>query len=128
MDSERDNLDPDEDYIEQRTSEIEDRLLEIQDEIEEINDNPDGDFDEDAIESAIDEKVSEYSRDLESFVSNFLGTDYFDWIVDNNFINKEDFIQGVVDADGYGMCLNSYDGDYNEEVVDGRTYYIVRTS
>ena len=131
LNSERDELDPDEfdeDYIEQRTSEIEDRLLKIQDEIEEINDNPDGDFDEDAIESAIDDRVSEYSRDLESFVSNFIGTDYFDWIVDNNFINKEDFIQGVVDADGYGMCLNTYDGDYNEEVVDGRTYYIVRTS
>jgi hypothetical protein len=131
LDSERDNLDPDEypeDYIEQRTTEIEERLLEIQDEIEEINNNPDGDYDEDAIEKAIDNQVYEHSRDLESFVSNFIGTDYFEWIVNNNFINKEEFIQGVVDADGYGMCLNSYDGDVNEEVVNDRTYYIVRVS
>jgi hypothetical protein len=131
LDSERDNLDPDEypeDYIEQRTTEIEERLLEIQDEIEEINNNPDGDYDEDAIEKAIDNQVYEHSRDLESFVSNFIGTDYFEWIINNNFINKEEFIQGVVEADGYGMCLSSYDGDVNEEVVDGRTYYIIRVS
>jgi hypothetical protein len=131
LDSERDNLDPDEypeDYIEQRTTEIEERLLEIQDEIEEINNNPDGDYDEDAIEKAIDNQVYEHSRDLESFVSNFIGTDYFEWIINNNFINKEEFIQGVVDADGYGTCLNSYDGDVNEEVVNDRTYYIVRVS
>jgi hypothetical protein len=131
LDSERDNLDPDEypeDYIEQRTTEIEERLLEIQDEIEEINNSPDGDYDEDAIEKAIDNQVYEHSRDLESFVSNFIGTDYFEWIINNNFINKEEFIQGVVDADGYGTCLNSYDGDANEEVVNDRTYYIVRVS
>jgi len=131
LDSERDNLDPDEypeDYIEQRTTEIEERLLEIQDEIEEINNNPDGDYDEDAIEKAIDNQVYEYSRNIESFVSEFMGTDYFEWIIDNNFINKEEFIEGVVEADGYGMCLSSYDGDVNEEVVDGRTYYIIRVS
>ena len=131
LDSERDNLDPDEypeDYIEQRTTEIEERLLEIQDEIEEINDNPDGDYDEDAIEKAIDNQVYEHSRNLESFVSNFIGTDYFEWIVDNDFIDKNALIEGVVESDGYGVSLSSYDGDVNEEVVNDRTYYIVRVS
>jgi hypothetical protein len=131
LDSERDNLDPDEypeDYIEQRTTEIEERLLEIQDEIEEINDNPDGDYDEDAIEKAIDNQVYEYSRNIESFVSNFIGTDYFEWIVDNDFIDKNALIEGVVESDGYGVSLSSYDGDVNEEVVNDRTYYIVRVS
>jgi len=109
-------------------SEIEDRLLEIQDEIEEINDNPDGDYDEDAIEKAIDNQVYEHSRNIESFVSEFMGTDYFEWIVDHNFINKEEFIEGVVESDGYGVSLSSYDGDVNEEVVDGKTYYIIRVS
>jgi hypothetical protein len=131
LDSERDNLDPDEypeDYIEQRTTEIEERLLEIQDEIEEINDNPDGDYDEDAIEKAIDNQVYEHSRNLESFVSNFIGTDYFEWIVDNDFIDKNALIEGVVESDGYGVSLSSYDGDVNEEVVNNTTYYIVRVS
>jgi hypothetical protein len=131
LDSERDNLDPDEfdeDYIEQRTTEIEERLLEIQDEIEEINNNPDGDYDEDAIEKAIDNQVYEYSRNIESFVSEFMGTDYFEWIVDNDFIDKNALIEGVVESDGYGVSLSSYDGDVNEEVVNDRTYYIVRVS
>jgi hypothetical protein len=131
LDTERDELNSDdfeEDYIEQRTSEIENRLLEIQDEIEEINNNPDGDYDEEAIEKAIDDKVSEYTGNIESFVSNFIGIDYVQWIRDHDFIDKDAFIESVVDADGYGISLNSYDGDVNEEVVDGRTYYIIRVS
>jgi hypothetical protein len=131
LDTERDELNSDdfeEDYIEQRTSEIETRLLEIQDEIEEINNNPDGDYDEEAIEKAIDDKVSEYTGNIESFVSNFIGIDYVQWIRDHDFIDKDAFIESIVDADGYGISLNSYDGDVNEEVVDGRTYYIIRVS
>jgi hypothetical protein len=131
LDTERNELNSDdfeEDYIEQRTSEIEIRLLEIQDEIEEINNNPDGDYDEDAIEKVIDDRVSDYTSDLESFVSDFLGTDYFEWIVDNDLIDKNGLIEGVVESDGYGVSLSSYDGDVNEEVVDGRTYYIIRVS
>jgi hypothetical protein len=131
LDTERDELNSDdfeEDYIEQRTSEIETRLLEIQDEIEEINNNPDGDYDEEAIEKAIDDKVSEYTGNIESFVSNFIGIDYVQWIRDHDFIDRDSFIESVVDADGYGISLNSYDGDVNEEVIDGRTYYIIRVS
>jgi hypothetical protein len=132
LDAERDNLDPDEfdgDYIEQRTRGIEIRLLEIQDEIEEINNNPDGDYDEDAMENAIDEKVNYYTRNVEYFVENYIGVDdYFDWIVKNNFIDERALIEGVVESDGYGVSLSSYDGDVNEEVVDGRTYYIIRVS
>jgi hypothetical protein len=109
-------------------SEIEDRLLEIPDEIEEINDNPDGDYDEDAIEKVIDDQVSEYTSNIESFVSNFIGVEYLQWILDHDFIDKDAFIESVVDSDGYGISLNSYDGDVNEEVIDGRTYYIIRVS
>jgi cell division protein FtsB len=132
LDAERDNLDPDEfdeDYIEQRTRGIEIRLLEIQDEIEEINNNPDGDYDEDAMENAIDEKVNYYTRNVEYFVENYIGVDdYFDWIVKNNFIDVRALIEGVVESDGYGVSLNSYDGDVNGEVVDGKRYYIIRVS
>ena len=109
-------------------SEIEDRLLEIQDEIEEINNNPDGDYDEDAIERVIDDRVSDYTRDIESFVSEFMGTDYFEWIIEHDFIDKDGLIEGVIESDGYGVSLSSYDGDVNEEVVDGKTYYIIRVS
>ena len=109
-------------------SEIEDRLLEIQDEIEEINDNPNGDYDQNDIDKIIDDQVYQYTSNIESFVSNFMGMDYFQWIIDHDFINKEELIESVVDSDGYGISLNSYDGDVNEEVIDGTTYYIVRVS
>ena len=109
-------------------SEIEDRLLEIQDEIEEINNNPDGDYNEDDIEKVIDDQVSEYTSNIESFVNNFIGVEYLQWILDHDFIDKDAFIESVVDSDGYGISLNSYDGDVNEEVIDGRTYYIIRVN
>jgi cell division protein FtsB len=131
LETERDELNSDdfeEDYIEQRTSEIETRLLEIQDEIEEINDNPNGDYDQNDIDKIIDDQVYQYTSNIESFVSNFMGMDYFQWILDHDFINKEELIESVVDSDGYGISLNSYDGDVNEEVIDGTTYYIVRVS
>jgi hypothetical protein len=131
LETERDELNSDdfeEDYIEQRTSEIETRLLEIQDEIEEINDNPNGDYDQNDIDKIIDDQVYQYTSNIESFVSNFMGMDYFQWILDHDFINKEELIESVVDSDGYGVSLNSYDGDVNEEVIDGTTYYIVRVS
>jgi len=108
--------------------EIEDRLLEIPDEIEEINDNPDGDYDQNDIDKIIDDQVYQYTSNIESFVSNFMGMDYFQWILDHDFINKEELIESVVDSDGYGFSLNSYDGDVNEEVIDGTTYYIVRVN
>jgi hypothetical protein len=128
LDTENENWEEQYDEFNDMISEIEDRLLEIQDEIEEINDNPDGDYDEDAIEKVIDDRVSDYTRDIESFAMNYLGTDYFEWIVDNDFIDKDALIEGVVDSDGYGVSLSSYDGDVNEEVVDGRRYYIIRVS
>jgi len=128
LDTENEDWEEQYDEFNDMISEIEDRLLEIPDEIEEINDNPDGDYDEDAIEKVIDDRVSDYTRDIESFVSEFMGTDYFEWIVDHDFIDKDALIEGAVDSDGYGVSLSSYDGDVNEEVVDGRTYYIIRVS
>ena len=128
LDTENEDWEEQYDEFNDMISEIEDRLLEIPDEIEEINDNPDGDYDEDAIEKVIDDRVSDYTSDLESFVSDFLGTDYFEWIVDNDLIDKNGLIEGVVESDGYGVSLSSYDGDVNEEVVDGRRYYIIRVS
>jgi hypothetical protein len=128
LDTENETWEEQYDEFNDMISEIEDRLLEIQDEIEEINNNPDGDYDEDAIERVIDDRVSDYTRDIESFVSEFIGTDYFQWILDHDFVDKDAFIESVVDSDGYGVSLNSYDGDVNEEVIDGRTYYIIRVS
>jgi ATP-dependent exoDNAse (exonuclease V) beta subunit len=128
LDTENEDWEEQYDAFNDMISEIEDRLLEIPDEMDEISDNPDGDYDEDAIEKVIDDRVSEYTSNIESFVSDFMGIDYFQWILDHDFIDKDAFIESVVDSDGYGVSLSSYDGGVNEEVIDDRTYYIIRVS
>jgi hypothetical protein len=44
------------------------------------------------------------------------------------FFDKDDFIEGLIDADGRGHNLAGYDGVENEEEYDGETYYIYRTN
>ena len=56
---------------------------------------------------------------------NFLGGDLFsEWATSNGFIDKDDFAQAVVDADGYGRVLNNYDGSEESVSFEGETYYI----
>jgi hypothetical protein len=38
----------------------------------------------------------------------------------------DDFVQRAISADGRGHFLSSYDGEENEETVNGETYYIYR--
>lgn len=38
------------------------------------------------------------------------------------------FVESAVDADGYGHFLSPYDGEEQEEEVDGVTYYIYRVN
>jgi hypothetical protein len=128
LDTDSDDWEEKYDEMEERISEIEDRLAEIVDEIDEIKENPDGDYSEDAIDSVIDDRVSDYTRDPESFVSNYIGEEYSKWLQNNNIIDKDAFIEGVVEADGYGMCLNTYDGSYDTININGTDYYIVRTN
>jgi hypothetical protein len=128
LDTDSDDWEEKYDEMEERISEIEDRLTEIVDEIDEIKENPDGDYSESAIDSAIDDRVDEYTRYPENFVSNFIGEEYSKWLANNNMIDQDAFIEGVVEADGYGMCLNTYDGSYDTININGTDYYIVRTS
>jgi hypothetical protein len=43
-----------------------------------------------------------------------------------DYIDKDDFIQGVIDSDGYGSCLSSYDGNSDEIYVQGQLFYVIR--
>lgn len=106
--------------------EINDRIEEIQTEIEDIKEDPDGDYDESKIEDTIENLVYEYKNDLEGFFSNYYGVNYYEWVIDNNYINKDELIDAVVDADGYGVCLNSYDHSYDTEEINGNIYTVMR--
>ena len=90
-----------------------------QDEITEIEENPDGEYPEDLIEDKVRSLVSDVRYDPEDFMESY----GLEW---DKFIDRDDFIQGVIDADGYGQTLNSYDGSADEVKVVDKWFYVMR--
>ena len=43
-----------------------------------------------------------------------------------NFIDQESFIEDVINSDGRGHSIASYDGEEDEVEYEGTTYYIYR--
>jgi hypothetical protein len=125
LESERNNLDDeDEDYSDEYDR-IGGEIDEANNEIEEIESDPDGEYDSNKLDSIVLDRISEYRYDAKDFYENYLGgNDFAQWCVDNGFIDDDEFAQAVVDADGYGTTLNSYDGSEESVRFDGETYYI----
>jgi hypothetical protein len=92
--------------------------------IEDIEEDPQGDYDEDYIQSLVDERVDEYENDINTFINDY-GFDK-DFIMD--FVDLNKVTEEVVDADGYGVLLNSYDGEADYIRVGDEDYYIMRVS
>jgi predicted nucleic acid-binding Zn-ribbon protein len=96
----------------------------LEETIQEIKDDPQGDYDESLIENEINDRVNEYEDDIKSFIDHY---DYDkDFIMD--FIDTNDITNTVVNSDGYGSLLNSYDGDYDTFNIHGTEYYVMRVS
>jgi hypothetical protein len=125
LESERDSLDDeDEDYSDEYDR-MGDEIDEANNEIEEIENDPDGEYDEYKLDSIVADKISEHRYDAKDFYENYLGGgDFSEWATSNGFIDKDDFAQAVVDADGYGTVLNNYDGSEESVSFEGETYYI----
>ena len=125
LESERNNLDnEDEDYSDEYDR-IGGEIDEVNNEIEEIESDPDGEYDSNKLDSIVLDRISEYRYDAKDFYENYLGGDDFEnWITSNGFIDEDEFAQAVVDADGYGTTLNSYDGSEESVSFEGETYYI----
>ena len=111
---------------EDEIQEIIDRIDEIKDEIDEIKENPEGDFDEDAIEDKITVYANQYNN-IQDFYSDMFGDDDFTrFLIRNYMINMNDLIEGAVEADGIGHNLGTYDGSHEEVTFMGETYVVVR--
>lgn len=135
------------------TSEQEERIEQIESQIEDLEmqqneldtDNEDyDDFYED-MQNQIDtlqeeleniEVDTEPSDDMiDSKVEELVGSvrrDPLDYLKDNGYdikeyVDEDELAQGLVDSDGWGV-MNSYDGNYDSEEVNGITYYIMRTN
>ena len=107
------------DDLQERIDEMNERIEEMNDEITEIEEDPDGDYPEDKIEEAIENRMSDVKYDVMGFMEDF-GLNWED------YIDKDDFIEGVIDSDGYGNTLNSYDGNADETKVQDQWFYVMR--
>jgi predicted nuclease with TOPRIM domain len=107
------------DDIEEKIDELNGEIDDLNTEIDDVKENPDGDFPDELIEDAVKDRVNEVRRDVLGFMEDF----GLNW---DDYVNKDDFIEGVIDADGYGHTLNSYDGNADEIKVMDEWYYVMR--
>jgi len=102
-----------------KIKELEGIIEEYDVEIEMIKSDPDGGFPEELVSQVIDDNVREVKRNPMQFIEDF-GLEV------SNFINRREFIQEVIDTDGYGHTLNRYDGNADEVFVDGDLFFVMR--
>jgi hypothetical protein len=115
-----DQMDGDnDDDIQEKIDELNELIESHQDEITEIEENPDGEYPEDLIEDKINELVRDVKYDPEDFMELY----GLEW---DKFIDRDDFIKGVIQEDGYGQTLNGYDGSADEVKVGDQWYYVMR--
>jgi hypothetical protein len=97
-------------------------IVDAQDLIDDIRENPEGDYNEDQIEEAIDNWVEDNE---DNFINLFkeMGMDPKN-IVD--YADTKGIIDTIIQEDSYGNILGSYDGDYEEIDVENETYIVFR--
>ena len=113
-----------EDLPDDQYEQIESQIEDLEEYIQNIKDDPQGGYDESAIENEINDRFSEYEDDIKGFISMY-GYDK-NFIMD--FIDTDKIVNTVISSDGYGSILNSYDGDYDTFNIHGTEYYVMRVS
>ena len=98
-----------------------DELEELKDEIEMDDDSYE--YTEEAKENYVERRKDEVKEDPVGFLRDFGMEESI-----KDFINEDDFIEAVIEADGRGHTLSSYDGNENEISFDDEWYYIYRTN
>jgi hypothetical protein len=101
----------------------ESRISDIEYEIEEIKDNPDGEPNEEQIESEVEDRLYGIRRDPLGFLEE-LGYDFRSMI---DFIDKDDLLESLINDSDYGSALNGYNGDYDQININGTYYIVMRT-
>jgi hypothetical protein len=110
------------DVIEARLEDSEidsDEEDELREELDELKDS-EKTVSEDLIESKVEEMLNDKADDMMATLIDY-GIEF------DQFVNKADLAQGMVDADGFGHTISSYDGNEHEVEFQGETYYIFQT-
>jgi hypothetical protein len=109
----------DDDDIQEKIDELNELIEEMEQDIEDIKDDPQGDFPQDLMDNMLEERLDEVRRDVMGYINNWgLEMEYY--------IDKEALIDGIVETDGYGNAISTYDGDVHESYVLDTLYYVFR--
>jgi len=111
-------LDSDDDNYYEYEEDLDNQIEALQEELDSIE--VDTEPTEDMIENKVYELVRDVKRDPLDYLKNY-GLDFKD------YVDEDALAQGLVDSDGWAI-MNSYDGQYDSEDVNGVTYYIMRTN
>jgi hypothetical protein len=107
------------DELQEGIDELQEKIDEMNDEISDIESSPEGDFPEYLIEREVENRLDDVKYDIEAFLNNF----GLEW---KYYMDKDAFIEGVVEEDGYGHTLNYYDGTSDEVKIQDEWYYVMR--
>ena len=95
----------------------------FEEQIQEIQENPEGDFPDDLVEKAAQERLDEVRPDVIGYLED-MGVDINELI--NDYVDIDELTAAVISSDGRGNSLSPYDGDENEERIDGKYYFVYR--
>jgi len=104
--------------------ELEIKIEDLAEEIEDMRQDDDNyDWSEEAKENYVENRMEEVRNDPMETLRDY-GWDNPDSM--ERYIDKDAFIQGVLDSDGRGPGLSGYDGEENEVEFDDEWHYIYR--
>ena len=92
---------------------------ELNEELDELRDS-DKTVPENLIEEKVEDLINDLVDDPATVIENY-GLNI------ENYIDIKGFKEGLVETDGIGHTLNSYDGDYDTIEFNDETYYILQT-
>jgi len=108
--------DGEDEYEDERTE----RIVDINDEIDEIKNNPDGDLDEDALESEVEDRLDDVRENPISWINDY-GIEF------GNFVDEKSFIESLVTEYDYSH-IGGYESSYDEIKINGTYYVVIRMS
>jgi DNA repair exonuclease SbcCD ATPase subunit len=102
--------------------EIEDKISYLQSEKEEIEEDEDNyEFTQEAKENYVENQMQEVRNDPMGYLRDYGWDENID-----RYIDKDAFIEGVLEYDSRGNGLSGYDGEEREVEFDDEWYYIYR--
>lgn len=105
-------------FIDNVISKFEIKLSKLSEERDEITDTPEGDYNQDTIDREIEVQVEMVRENPLQQLKDY------DMEIDS-YLDKRKVYQEVLDNDGFEV-MSGYDGEVNEEIVNGDTFYIIR--